>query len=621
MCGIFGDVSFGCGYTPKFFLKTMVDGLRRLEYRGYDSSGIYVRSDDWQYLVKKVGNVNSLAEKIQTDLPGLPGITFENFLGISHTRWATHGQPTEENTHPHTSQDFVVVHNGIITNHVQLRLFLQEQGYVFGTDTDTEVIPMLCQYIYEQIPEVAFPTLIKHVMDRLEGSFAILVCSKRYSNELIGAKRGSPLHLGLKENGAKHFILASDQNAIVEHTNQTLTLHDNDILHIYDASFTIYNADDIVSREMGTIDTKLSEITKGPYPHFMLKEIFEQVRSVQGTMDGRFTQDGEIKLGGISEFIEEMMYSSRMMFIACGSSYHACLAVRPIFEFLTEMPICVENSCDFMDRNAHIFPNDVCIFVSQSGETADVIVALEMAKRRRALCVGITNVVGSTIDRETVCGIHLNAGTEIGVASTKAYTSQIVAMIMLSLALSKDSVKKSFIRGQISESLLAIPSSMNLMVSNNVSYDKLAEDMMQYRNIIFIGRSQNYATALEASLKLKEVAYIHCEGMIAGELKHGTLALIDENVLVIVIATNDGRMRTNVEQLKSRKARMIIVTDHPEEYLMYSDKIVVVPKVHPYLDPLVDIIPFQFVSYLIAVKKGYNVDQPRNLAKSVTVTD
>ena len=622
MCGIFGIISFQSKKSPRSFMDIMVQGLQRLEYRGYDSSGIFIASTDWSYLVKSVGNVNSLDQKIKNE-KDLPAIVFQDILGISHTRWATHGSPSEINTHPHISSKdraFVVVHNGIITNHVELRIFLQNQGFIFKTQTDTEVIPILCKYVYDTIPGLTFPELIKHVTKEIEGSFAILVASKYYPTQLVASKRGSPLILGIRENGSTDYIIASDRNAIIEHTNQTICLDENDILHLANNSFIIYNSEHIVSRNLEIVDTQLSQITKGSYDHFMLKEIHEQVISIQGTMTGRMTADNTIKLGGIFDYIQDIYHSSRLVFIACGSSYHACLATRPLYEKLTHMRVSVENSCDFVDRDVHVYPNDACIFVSQSGETADVIAALKIAKKRRAFCIGITNVVGSTIDRETSCGIHVNAGSEIGVASTKAYTSQIVVLIMLATVLSNEYVSKITARSEIIQSLKELPSLVQQILACSESYKLLAKEFMSERNVIFIGRSQNYATALEASLKLKEVAYLHCEGVIAGELKHGTLALIDENVLVVVIATEDDKMKVNIEQLKSRNARMIIVTDNPDLGIGH-DKVLMMPKSHRCLRPILDIIPFQLVSYYLALKKGYNVDQPRNLAKSVTVTD
>lgn len=620
MCGIFGIALFKSKITPHSFAQIILQGLTRLEYRGYDSAGMYIASHDWSHLIKSVGNVQTLAHKI-SESNRFPGIIYEDIFGIAHTRWATHGSPSEENTHPHISsseQEFVVVHNGIITNHVELRIFLETQGYEFMTETDTEVIPILCKYVYDTIPNIPFPSLVKLVEDRLEGSFAILMTSKYYPREMIASKRGSPLILGIKQNGIVEYVIASDQNAIIEHTNETISLHDNDIVHIYDATFSIYNTDTLVSRNLELIDLQLSQITKGEFQHFMLKEIHDQVSSIKSAMNGRMTIDNDVHLGGISDFVQDISHSSRLVFVACGSSFHACLASRPVFEKLTNMCVSVENSCDFVDRDVIVYPNDACIFVSQSGETADVITALRIAKQRRAFCIGITNVAGSTIDRETTCGIHVNAGSEIGVASTKAYTSQIVVLILFALFLSKDFISKQRLREEIIKSLEELPKIVETVLGFSSSFEKLAEDMMNEHNIIFIGRRQNYATALEASLKLKEVSYLHCEGIIAGELKHGTLALIDENILVIAIQTDDEKMKVNLEQLKSRKARVMVVTDKTDTI---HDKMVLLPNVSSCLRPILDIIPFQLVAYYIALKKGYNVDQPRNLAKSVTVTD
>jgi glucosamine--fructose-6-phosphate aminotransferase (isomerizing) len=441
--------------------------------------------------------------------------------------------------------------------------------------------------------------------------------------EMVATKKGSPLILGLCSSDSKHgYIVASDINAIIGHTNKTLFLQENEILHVQESgSFHIYDAQDIVmTRSFDTIDVEICQIMKGSYSHFMEKEIFEQVSSIQQTMNGRITSNDEIKLGGIFEFLEMIQSSSRIVFIACGTSFHSCLAVRPLFESLTKKIIMVENSCDVIDRGVHVFPSDTCVFVSQSGETADTIVALRIAKEKRALCLGITNVVGSTIDRDTVCGIHVNAGTEIGVASTKSYTSQIVIMTMFALALARDFVSRQALCNTIIQSLRKLPLLIEEILSQKEEYERIAESLKEERHILFLGRTFNMATALEASLKLKEVSYVHCEGIIAGELKHGPLALIDEKVLVIVIATADEKMKSSIEQLISRKARIFILTDSELLYQQYPR--IVLPKIDaPSLRPILDIIPFQLLSYYLALKKGYNVDQPRNLAKSVTVTD
>lgn len=621
MCGIFGYVSFQNYDKTKKCMPTLINGLRRLEYRGYDSAGMYLAHKD--LIIKSVGNIDKLVEEvISTEIKEEE----EDMVGIAHTRWATHGKPLKCNTHPHVSdedtREFVVVHNGIITNYQEIKLFLEEQDFVFTSDTDTEVIPKLCKYLYCTYKYENFFDLIKDVIDKIEGSFAILVVSKHYPSEIIATKSGSPLILGLNVDNHPHeYVIASDLNAIIEHTKCTIVLHGNDILHITKDGFTIRNSHELVSRQCDVLDIQLSHIMKGKYEYFMEKEIFEQVSSIQQTMNGRLGVDNDIIMGGILEHIQAIEYSTRLVFIANGTSYHACLAVRPLFEKVCRIPISVENSCDFVDRGVHVFPSDTCIFVSQSGETADSLVALKIAKKRRALCLGITNVVGSTIDRETLCGIHVNAGTEIGVASTKSYTSQIVCMILLAMLLSRDSLRHTSIRTDIIKCLRSIPLMIEEVLNHAESYKQIAESWMKEKNILFIGRSYNYATALEASLKLKEIAYIHCEGLIAGELKHGPLALIDDDILVVVIATGDEKMKSSIEQLISRNARVFIVTDNENLSYNTTNKIIL-PKVkHECIRPIIDIIPFQLISYYLALKKGYNVDQPRNLAKSVTVTD
>jgi len=621
MCGIFGYVSYHSSLDPKLFLNILVNGLRRLEYRGYDSSGLYVCSqENPSILVKSVGNIDELQEKIKS----MEEYKMDtNLIGIAHTRWATHGRPSILNTHPHLSnstQDFVVVHNGIITNHNELKLFLQQKGFTFETDTDTEVIPKLCKYIHDEYKPKHFYTLIKDVIDRLEGSLAVLIVSKHYPFELIASKRGSPLILGLNEEMSS-YIIASDVNAVIGHTRQTIVLQDDDILHISkEDGFHIYNMDQMVSRNLDVVDISISQIMKGKYKHFMEKEIFEQVHSVSQTMNGR-VNNNEIKMGGIFEHLNDILFSTRLVFIASGTSYHACLAVRPFFERITRLAISVENSCDFVDRGVNVFPSDTCIFVSQSGETADVLSALRLAKKRRSLCIGITNTVGSTIDRETLCGIHVNAGTEIGVASTKSYTSQIIVMILLALVLSGDYVSCQSTHNLVLQDLHTLPTLIQHVLNQSHQYELIATNMMNETNILFVGRGYNYATALEASLKIKEVAYIHCEGIIAGELKHGPLALIDDKFLVVIIATHDDKIENTIEQLLSRNARLLILTNNPLILTKYSHITIIIPTIHQVLQPILDIIPFQLIAYYLAVLKNYNVDQPRNLAKSVTVSD
>lgn len=628
MCGIFGYLRYDGEGSCGECLDTLVEGLRFLEYRGYDSAGVYATMDASTVFLKSVGNIDALANRAQTHLESrdMVGKPVKEWVGIAHTRWATHGAPNERNTHPHVSDaehTFVVVHNGIITNYVGIKTFLESQGYAFQSDTDTEVIAVLCKYVHDtSLDMMSFGELVKCVVDRLEGSFAVLVVSPSlYPMELVATKKGSPLILGLMDDDDRTYVIASDLNAIVRHSKRTIILLDEDILHMARGHpFRIYNAQKVVTRDMHVMDMHISQIMKGSYEFFMEKEIFEQPLSLQQTMNGRISyENDDIKMGGILEHLQSIQHSSRLVFIASGTSFHACIAVRPLFERLIRVPIAVENSCDFIDRGANIFPSDTCIFVSQSGETADVLVALRIAKQHRALCVGITNVVGSTISRETHCGLHVNAGTEIGVASTKSYTSQVVVMTLLALVLSNDSLRAVPIHRAILNDLRNMKPIVRSILNRSPEFKGLAEMMKNETNILFLGRGRNYGTALEASLKIKEVAYIHCEGFIAGELKHGPLALIDDSFLVIIIATADDRMKSSIEQLLSRNARIIILTDDPELYP--NQRRILLPKIDPSLRPILDILPFQLIAYYLARAKGYNVDQPRNLAKAVTVTD
>lgn len=666
MCGIFGYVSYDYDYdrmnkndtTYASCGSLLVEGLRYLEYRGYDSAGVYMVVENESLtlstaICKSLGNIDKLDTAITAqwrDKGWTDRCVDGSWMGIAHTRWATHGVPSERNTHPHVSDahhDFVVVHNGIITNFMELKTFLQTQGHTFQSDTDSEVIAVLCKYVYDTMPPSSsdnpsktFCDLVKCVVDRLDGSFAILVVSKHYPMEMVATKRGSPLILGIQQEAKATpspiipatmtlttpdhhplaYVIASDLNAIIGHTKRTLILLDDDILHITRHHYRIYNAQQIVTRDLNVLDMEISQIMKGSYEYFMEKEIFEQPHSLQQTMNGRIAYaNDDIKMGGIFTHLETIRHSSRLVFIASGTSFHACLAVRPLFEKLIDIPVAVENSCDLVDRGTKVFPRDTCVFVTQSGETADALVALRIAKLRRALCVGITNVVGSTISRETDCGIHVNAGTEIGVASTKSYTSQIVVMILFALVLANDSVMARPIRTHSLNALRNMKPIVRGILHRSHEFKELAESMLQESNILFIGRGHNYATALEASLKIKEVAYVHCEGIIAGELKHGPLALIDDSILVVVIATSDDRIKSSIEQLLSRGARMLILTDDPELYP--TQRRILMPTIDSAVRPILDILPFQLIAYYMARAKGYNVDQPRNLAKSVTVTD
>jgi glucosamine--fructose-6-phosphate aminotransferase (isomerizing) len=691
MCGIFGYVNYLVDRDRKFVLDTLVNGLSRLEYRGYDSAGLCIDGDKKNETIafKEVGKVAKLKELIATSKPDLTK-TFESHAGIAHTRWATHGPPSRVNCHPHRSDpnwDFAVVHNGIITNYKELKAFLQSKGFKFETETDTEAIAKLAKYIYDAQPDLSFPDLAKAVIKELDGAFGLLLKSVHYPHEVIAARKGSPLVVGVKtarkmkvdfvdveyaEEGAAlpaeeasqnvalkksnnllappdksllhrsqsraffsedgnpqpaEFFLSSDPSAIVEHTKKVLYLEDDDIAHIHEGALNIHRLkkdDKSATRAIQTLEIELQEIMKGEFDHFMQKEIFEQPESVINAMRGRLDPESKtVTLGGLRQYISTIRRCRRLIFIACGTSYHSCMAVRGIFEELTEIPIAVELASDFLDRKAPVFRDDTCVFVSQSGETADSLMALRYCLERGALTVGIVNVVGSSISLLTHCGVHINAGPEIGVASTKAYTSQFVCMVMFALSLSEDRASKQKRREEIMEGLGKVSEQFKQVLKLDKDIKQLCEKFKNQKSLLLLGRGAQHATALEGALKIKEISYLHCEAVMSGELKHGVLALVDENLPIVMILTRDeifAKSLNAYQQVIARKGRPIIIcnTSDPEFPSDKTDKIEV-PQQVDCLQGLINVIPLQLMAYWLAVGEGLNVDFPRNLAKSVTV--
>jgi glucosamine--fructose-6-phosphate aminotransferase (isomerizing) len=689
MCGIFGYLGPVHGGTSEV-VQALLTGLRRLEYRGYDSAGIAFDANDI-VVIKEVGNIASLehkVEKMSQDLPTATTTTTTTTCGIAHTRWATHGVPSTANSHPQVSEwenlEFVVVHNGIITNYRALKEFLSKQGVAFESETDTEVIPKLCKYIYDRLPseKCSFRELVSQVVGELEGAFALLFKSSLYPGELVGCKCGSPLLLGIKkEQGGNNkkptdddvqFYFASDASAIIEHTKRVVVMEDNDVVHLKDGGYSTYSLDRAAltetNRVLQTLEIGVEQIMKGGYDHFMQKEIHEQPEALVETMRGRVMLQGQhdsngpvtsldsprtlmasvssrsslegitdspfsrptplIKLGGLEDHLESIIRSRRIIFIACGTSFHACLAARQLVEELTGIPVTLELASDLLDRQGPLFRDDTCIFVSQSGETADTLNCLHYAKSKGSLCVGITNTVGSSISRETACGVHVNAGCEIGVASTKAYTCQIVVIIMIALKLSEDSVRRSERRREIMNDLLDLPEMLKKILGEEQLIKDLAQELVNEQSLLVFGRGYNYATALEVALKVKEVSLMHSEGILAGELKHGPLALIDEYMPAVVVATRDSlreKMWSTIQQLLARKGRLILLVSRDDQDMANSFssnkslRIIKVDTVCDCLQPILNIVPFQLLSYHLTVLRGFNVDQPRNLAKSVTV--
>lgn len=609
MCGIFGI----CMYETKIDIKQLIDliltGLRRLEYRGYDSAGFAFGENP--IIIKTKGNVTDLALASNIDIEY--NLLETTHICIAHTRWATHGVPSDTNAHPHTSDPenhFVVVHNGIIQNYEDLRKMLEAQGYHFTSHTDTEVLPILCKMYYDK-GERDFLKIVRNIVSMVEGTYAILVKSKEFPDELIACKKESPLILGRQGN---KWILSSDINALIEHTKQVCYLQDNDVLHITKNGMKIYNNDDEITRQFEESKLEANSVLKGNYDHYMIKEIYEQPTSILRTYKNRCI-DNEFKLLELTDrFADRIKKSSRVLMIACGTSLNACIASRLILEKTLDIPVSYENACDFVERGGYIKAGDTCIFVSQSGETADTLQALRYVKSKFGFCIGITNAYGSTLSREANMCLYLNAGNEIGVGSTKAYTSQIVCLLLLACALKKP-------KCSLYNDLLNLPISVNDILHTN-EIKLLAKTLCREKHILFIGRGVNYASALESSLKFKEIAYIHSEAILSGELKHGPLALIDDEILCIIFATYDDlflKNQSTVNQLKSRKARLLVVCNNAEDFPDVPT--LVVPRTNSYIQSILNIIPFQLLSYYIAIEKRINVDQPRNLAKSVTVAD
>ncbi|XP_057524388.1 glutamine--fructose-6-phosphate aminotransferase [isomerizing] 1 isoform X1 [Amaranthus tricolor] len=682
MCGIFAYLNFNVNRERRYILEVLLNGLRRLEYRGYDSSGISIDSSSISENVilsppplvyRQEGNIESLVKSVYEEVAATKLNLEESFsvhAGIAHTRWATHGEPSPKNSHPQTSgpeNEFVVVHNGVITNYEVLKETLMRHGFTFESDTDTEVIPKLAKYVYDKANEgqaentVLFSDVVLEVMRHLDGAYALIFKSRHYPNELIACKRGGPLLLGVKEltedenSGAsfsdfkilkdgqpKELFISSDANALVEHTKKVLVIEDGEVVHLKDGGVTILKFENekgknsgalcrpaSVQRALSILEMEVEQINKGKYKHYMQKEIHEQPESLRTTMRGRLIRGGSSKaksvlLGGIKDHLKTIRRSRRILFIGCGTSYNAALAARPILEELSGIPVTMEIASDLVDRQGPIYREDTAVFVSQSGETADTLQALEYALENGALCVGITNTVGSAIARNTHCGVHINAGAEIGVASTKAYTSQIAVMAMLALAIADDTISNQDRREAIIDSLFELPSRVKEVLKLDHEMEELAQQLIDEQSLLVFGRGYNYATALEGALKVKEVSLMHSEGILAGEMKHGPLALVDENLPIVVIATRDNcfsKQQSVIQQLHARKGRLIVMCSKGDAVSVCpsgASRVIEVPQVEDCLQPVINIIPLQLLAYHLTVLRGFNVDQPRNLAKSVT---
>ena len=614
MCGIVGYIGHREAYP------IILNGLKRLEYRGYDSAGIALYDGENIQLCKTKGKVADLELKVSKEMA-----TIGN-LGIGHTRWATHGEPNDVNSHPHCSNSgaLVLIHNGIIENYAVLKKELINRGYTFYSDTDTEVLVNLIEEIKKN-ENVKLGQAVQIALNQVVGAYAIALYDKNKADEIVVAKLGSPLAIGIGDN---EFFIASDASPFIEFTNNAIYLEDEEMAIIRlgkDIKIRKIKDDSIVAPYVQKLKLNLEQIEKGGYDHFMLKEIFEQPSVIKDTFRGRLLADkGIIKLGGLEDHIEKFTNADRIIIIACGTSWHAGLVAEYIFEDLARIPVEVEYASEFRYRNPVITEKDVVIAISQSGETADTLAAIKLAKEKGAFVYGICNVVGSTISRTTHSGTYTHAGPEIGVASTKAFTTQITVLTMIALKLAK-------IKGTISQSnymlhlreLDLIPNKVGLALEKNKDIEEIAKVFKDATNFLYLGRGYNFPVALEGALKLKEISYIHAEGYPAAEMKHGPIALIDEQMPIVVIAINSNhyeKVVSNIQEIKARKGKIIaVVTEGDTIVREIADYVMEVPNTPEALSPLVTTIPLQLLSYHIALMLGRNVDQPRNLAKAVTV--
>lgn len=610
MCGI-------VAYVGKRQAKdVIIKGLKRLEYRGYDSAGIALMNNGLN-VYKKKGKVSELEAFIA-------GENLDSHIGIGHTRWATHGEPNDVNAHPHYSatKKLAIIHNGIIENYAALKAELIKKGHVFYSDTDTEVFIHFIEDIKEN-ENCPLEEAVRLALTKVIGAYAIVIMSLEDPDVLIAARKGSPLVVGI---GKDEFFLASDATPIVEYTNEVVYLNDQEIAIIRDGKLTIKNTANLpLSPYIQTIDLELEAIEKGGFEHFMLKEIFEQPKSIRDCLRGRLdSASGRLILGGLRDYINKLVNADRILIVACGTSWHAGLVAEYFFEEFCRIPVEVEYASEFRYRNPVIREGDVVIAISQSGETADTLAAIELAKSKGAIIFGVCNVVGSSIARATHAGAYTHAGPEIGVASTKAFTAQLTVLNMIALIVAQ---KKGTITEQKLHEMLVemetIPEKVERALKLNKEIEAIASIFKDARNFIYLGRGYNFPVALEGALKLKEISYIHAEGYPAAEMKHGPIALIDEEMPVVFIATRDSsyeKVVSNIQEVKARKGRVIsIVTEGDELIPAMSEFVIEVPATQEALMPMVSVVPLQLLSYHIAVMRGCNVDQPRNLAKSVTV--
>jgi glucosamine--fructose-6-phosphate aminotransferase (isomerizing) len=609
MCGIIGYIG-----KSNSVGEILIEGLKRLEYRGYDSAGIAIVRDGALVWEKTAGKIQQLEEKLN-------GVDLSGHVGIAHTRWATHGEPNRTNAHPHfdCAQRIALIHNGIIENYQTLKKSLEAENHRFVSETDTETLAHLIEKYYTGHDlEVA----VRKALEKVEGTYGILVISATEPEKMVAARNGSPIVLGIGEN---EYIVASDVAAILKHTRQVIYLEDHEMIVATPDHFTTMTiTNEYVSHDVHEVDWDLGMIEKGGHPHFMLKEIFEQPETIKNAMRGRLVSAiGDVRLGGLDMNEEQLRAVKRILLIGCGTSWHAALIGEYMIEEKTRIPVEVEYASEFRYRNPIIEDGTIVFAISQSGETVDTLAALREAEKRGARCLGICNVVGSTIARESHAGVYIHAGPEIGVASTKAFTSQITVLALLALVFGRLKTISSSEGQKIIQALLGVSDQVAEILKGHDEIRRIAEEYYHHNNFLYLGRGANYPVALEGALKLKEISYLHAEGYPAAEMKHGPIALIDENMPVVFICPRDNAYQKivgNICEVKARKGKIIAITNEGNsEVVEMADHVIYIPRTLDFLYPILAVIPLQLLAYDIAVLRGCNVDQPRNLAKSVTV--
>ncbi len=611
MCGIVGYIGHRDAYP------VLISGLKRLEYRGYDSAGVALMNGQGLIINKKKGKVSGLDDHMQSR-------SREGCLGIGHTRWATHGEPNDVNAHPHTSSEggIALVHNGIIENYEVLKQELLNKGHTFRSDTDSEVAVRFIEDIYTH-NGCSLDEAVRIALTRIVGAYAMVIISEDYPDQLIAVRKSSPLVIGI---GSNEYFIASDATPIIEYTKEVIYLNDMEVAVIKKDHIDIRDLDaQITNHYIQKIDLELEAIEKGGFDHFMLKEIVEQPQSLANAMRGRLNRAmGTLQLGGISRHLPDMVAANRIIILGCGTSWHAGLVAEYFFEEWCRVPVEVEYASEFRYRDPIIRKGDVVIAISQSGETADTLAAIELAKERGAIIIGVCNVVGSSIARASHEGAYIHAGPEIGVASTKAFTAQVtvLAMMALKIASERSSISQSYLK-ELINALAEIPDKVERVLMQSDQIYELAKKFKNASNFLYLGRGYNFPVALEGALKLKEISYIHAEGYPAAEMKHGPIALIDDQMPVVFVATKDSsyeKIITNVQEVKARKGQVICIVNENDTLIpALADHVIEVPQTLQPFVPIIAVVPLQLLSYHIAVSRGCNVDQPRNLAKSVTV--